>query len=163
MFFCTRSLQFRQLLKKLRQQAEEVCSTSKFDRKVTIFSEKFRQKRSCEHVEWMHFGKPDQKSSTESQKTHAYFPKKTRKIKFGQTIFFPKVFKWSRKTQFRQRRWKKFARRSKLIRSMSDNENKVKLFSEWFQWKLFLFSVRKQIWENRRKFVGRRMGFFQSR
>ena len=60
MFLGTRWMQFRQQLKKLRQQAEKICSTSKNDRRKTIFEEDFSQDCSYGQVEGKHFGKPDE-------------------------------------------------------------------------------------------------------
>ena len=80
MFFGTRRMQFRQPLKKFRQQAEEDCSTSKNARRGTQFLEVFFQNGSYGQVEWMHFGKPDEKSSREDRKTHAHCPKLKKDI-----------------------------------------------------------------------------------
>ena len=62
MFLGTCRMQFRQQLKKFRQQAEIVCSTSKNDRRSTLFLEVFFQNWSSGQVEWKHCGKPDENS-----------------------------------------------------------------------------------------------------
>ena len=62
MFLGTPRMQFRQQLKKFRQQAEIVCSTSKNDRRNTLFLEVFFQNCSSGQVEWKHCGKPNENS-----------------------------------------------------------------------------------------------------
>ena len=58
----TRRMQSREQLKKLRQQAEKVCSTSKYDRRSTLFLEVFSQNCSSGQVEWEHSDKSDENS-----------------------------------------------------------------------------------------------------
>ena len=92
MFLGTRRMQLRQQLKKLRQQAEKVRSTSKNDRRSTIFLEFFLQNCSYVQVEWKHFGKPDENSETEGRKTYAHCPKMKKEIKLNETFFSTELF-----------------------------------------------------------------------
>ena len=62
MFLGTRRMQFRQQLKKFRQQAGKVCSTSKNDRRNTISLEVFLHNFSYGQVEWEHSDKSDENS-----------------------------------------------------------------------------------------------------
>ena len=80
MFFGTCRMQFRQPLKKFRQQAEKDCTTSKYARRGTKLLEVFPQNGSYGPVEWMNFGKPVEKSSREDRKTHAHCPKVKKEI-----------------------------------------------------------------------------------
>ena len=80
MFFSTRRMYFRQPLKKFRRQAEKDCSTSKNARRGTKLLEVFPQNVSYGQVEWMHFGKPDGKSSREDRKTQAHCTKLKKDI-----------------------------------------------------------------------------------
>ena len=89
-------MQVRQPLKKIRQHAEKDCSTSKYARRGTKFLEVFPQNGSYGQVEWMQFGKPDEKSSRKDRKTYAHCPKVKNEIKFEEKIFSPEVFVRSR-------------------------------------------------------------------
>ena len=88
MFLGTCRMQFRQQLKKFRQQAEKVCSTSKNDRRSTISLEVFLHNCSYGQVEWEHSDKSDENSWTEGRKTYAHCPKMKKETKLDEKFFF---------------------------------------------------------------------------
>ena len=95
MFLGTCRMQFRQQLKKFRQQAEIVCSNSKNDTRSTLFLEVFFQNCSSGQVEWQHSGKSDEKFSTEGRKTYAHCPKMKKEIKVDERFFSTEAFLWT--------------------------------------------------------------------